>query len=146
MLLKIDHCSIHVISVSIFSALLTTSFLYGLVSLFVSSILLSCSSCFNSCSHVSVFIISPVSTFLYIYLICSLVKNCLMLGLSFLPCPPILESKGKNVVVPYLPFISLKNLFCNFPWGYSAYWLANEFVLLLLNSTSAAIVLNLFLL
>ena len=77
------------------------------------------------------------------YFDCSLVKNCPTVGLSFPPCPPILGSKGKNVVVPSLPFISLKDLFCSLLWGYSAYWLANEFVLLLLNSTSLVIVLSL---
>ena len=80
------------------------------------------------------------------YLVCSLVKNCPTVGLSFLPCPPIQESKGKNVVAPSLPFISLKDLFCNSLQGYSAYWITNEFVPLLLNPTSAVIVLSLSLL
>ena len=80
------------------------------------------------------------------YFVCSLVKNCPTLGQLFSPCPPILESKGKNAAVPSLPFISLKDLFCNFLWGYSAYWLTNEFFPLLLNPTSAVIVLSLSLL
>ena len=93
--------------------------------------LLSCFSCSISHFIVSVFIISPVPTFLYMYFACFLVKNYPTVGLSSLLCPPILESKDKNVVVPCLPFISLKDLFCNFKWGYSVYWLANEFVPLL---------------
>ena len=80
------------------------------------------------------------------YLVCSLVKNCPTVGLSSLPHPPILKSKGKNAVGPFLPFISLKDLFCNFLWGYSACWLANVFVPQLLDSTFAVIVLGLSLL
>ena len=116
-LLRIDHCSICVINGSIFSALLTISSLYGLVSPFVTSILFSYFSCSISCFIISVLIISPVSTFLCMYLVCSPVKNCPTVGWLFLPCPPILKSKRRNAVVPSLPFISLKD-FCNFLWGY----------------------------
>ena len=79
------------------------------------------------------------------YLVCSLVKNCTTVGSLYLPCPPVLESKGKNAVVPCLPFISLKD-FCNFVWGCLVCWLVNEFVLQLPNLTSVVIALSLFLL
>ena len=101
---------------SIFSALLTISSLYGLVSLLVSSILPNCFSCSISCCIVFVLTISPISTFLYMNLVWSLVKYCPTVGLSQL-CPSILESNGRNVVVPSLPFISLKD-FYDFLWGY----------------------------
>ena len=111
MLLKIDHCSICVISASILSALLTISSLYGLVSLIVSSILPNYLSCSIFCCIVFVLIISPVSTFLYTNLVWS---YCWIISLF---CPPILEFNGKNVVVSSLPFISLKD-FYDFLLGY----------------------------
>ena len=144
MLLQIDHCSICVINGSIFSALLTISYLYGLISLLVSSTLSSCLSCSISCSIMFVFTISPVSTFLYMYLVCSLVKNCPTVGWSYLSHPPILESKSKNVLVQYLPFIHLKDS-CNFVWDCPVYWLVNVFVLQLPDLTSVVIALSLFL-
>ena len=110
-----DHCSICVISGSILSVLLTISSLYGFVSLLVSSILPSCFSCSFSNCIVFVLIISPVSTFLYMYLFWSLVKYYPTVGLSLF-CPPILDSNGKNGVVSSLPFISLKSLY-DFLWA-----------------------------
>ena len=80
------------------------------------------------------------------YLVCSLVKNCQLVGWSSLPCPPILESKGKNAMVPFLPLTSLKDLPCNFLWGYLACWLANGSFRQLLDSAFAVIALGLSLL
>ena len=116
MLLRSDHCSICVINSPIFTSLLTIRSWYRLISLFTSFILSNCFSYSISCSIMSVFIISPVSIFLYVNLVCSLVKTCPIQKWIHLPCPSILDSIGKNAVVPSLPFISL-NDFCNLVWG-----------------------------
>ena len=57
--------------------------------------------------HINYF---PSFTFLYMYFVWSLVKNCPTVGQSLF-CPPTLESNGKNVVVSSLPFTSLKDLY-----------------------------------
>ena len=55
------------------------------------------------------------------YLVCSLVKNCPLLGLLLFTCPPILVLRHKNAVIPSLPFISLKDL----PFDFLLYYFVN---------------------
>ena len=114
MLLKIDHSSICANNGSIFSALFIIISLYEFVSPFVSSILFNCLSCSNSCYNVSLLIISPDYVFLYTKLAYSLVKYCPILGLLPFISPPILGLRGKNVVGPFLHFISLNDLLSDF--------------------------------
>ena len=91
-----DHCSIWVFCTSIFSALLMMSSLYGFSSPLSSSNLFSCFSCSTSCCTVSAFMDSPVSTFLYICLVWSLVKYWPTVGqLSSLGLP-VLKSNDKK--------------------------------------------------
>ena len=116
--------------VSTFSALFTMSSLYGLVSPFMSSILSNCLSCSSSCCTVSVLIILPDSVFLYMYLICSLVKNFPLLGLLLFTCPHILVLRGKNAIVPSLLFISLKDSPLDFLLNYFVDMLIKRFAFL----------------
>ena len=137
-MLRIDHCSIFVIMFSISS-------LYGFVSSCVSSILSNYLSCSSSCCIVSMLIISPDSVFLYMYLVCSLVRNCPMLGQLLFTYPPILELRGKNAVGPFLPFISVKDLLLDFLLDYSVHLSIERFDFLP-DWAFAGVVLFLFLL
>ena len=72
-------------------------------------------------------IISPDSVFLYMYLVYSLVKNCPTLGLLSFTWLPILVLRGKNVAVPSLPFIGLKDLPLDFLLYYFVHLLIKRF-------------------
>ena len=74
----------------------------------------NCLLCSKSCCSVSVLIILPDSFFLYTKLACSLVKYCPIPGVVSFISPPILGLRGKNVVVPFLPFIHLNDSLFDF--------------------------------
>ena len=84
------------------------------VSPLTSSILFNCLLCCNSCYSVSVLINAPDSVFLYTKLACSHIKYCPILGVLSFISPPILGLRGKNVVGPFLPFISLNDSLLDF--------------------------------
>ena len=115
MLLKIDYCSICANNGSIFSALFTFNSLHGFVSLLLSSILFNCLLCSISCYKVSILIMSPNSVFFENKSGMFPCQYSPMLGLSLFTSPPILGLRGKNVVRPFLPFISLNDLLADFP-------------------------------